>query len=644
MSQFAGIVAFDGSDCGHRFEDQVRKLVGRRHAQALRTAGAVFVLDESSPERRKAHAVEKLSGGTLFAADCSLDNRSELCAALGIPPRELAAVSDGMVVFLAYQRWGEAGLAKCLGAFACALWDPATRRLVLARDCLGNRTLFFHQDCGILTFATSLRGLLALPNVPREIDEIALADLLALNFAEPCRTFYRGIERVPSRSAVTIDHAGVRRQTYWSPDLCAPAPYRREEDYIARARELFDQAVIKATADTARVAISTSGGLDSSAIAATVARLGRAERITCYTLTPPPEIDIDLPPGRYLDERGKVESLGRMHPALGLRFLTDETSHRFEQNAVAFFARTNLPVLGPANLGAFAHLRDAAAGDQHSTLLVGKAGNYGLSWDGLFSLSSLLCKGYWRTFAHELFALARQDRRGLMRAIGGGIVMPIASPNLLRLIHRFRGRDPDSVAWFSSLNPAFVAEHKLPQRWHAQCFDPWFFARPSSSPAHFRAYYLFDYNQYARDLVAASRVLNGLETRDPHADRPLLEFLLLVPEWMYRQNGVSRSFARKVFADRLPPEILNETRRGAQGVNWFQRMDARRQSLAEEVEGLEASPLANRLLDVPRMKRILDDWPKDAQEAEIRTREVRLAFARGVHVGQFIRWVEGGNA
>jgi hypothetical protein len=76
----------------------------------------------------------------------------------------------------------------------------------------------------------------------------------------------------------------------------------------------------------------------------------------------------------------------------------------------------------------------------------------------------------------------------------------------------------------------------------------------------------------------------------------LLEFLLRVPEPIYRQNGIPRSFARRVFADRLPPEIILETRRGYQGAAWFKRMDVRRAALVEEVERLNASPLASRLL------------------------------------------------
>ena len=114
---------------------------------------------------------------------------------------------------------------------------------------------------------------------------------------------------------------------------------------------------------------------------------------------------------------------------------------------------------------------------------------------------------------------------------------------------------------------------------------------------------------------------------------------------MYRRNGIPRSFARAVLSDRLPKEILQEHRRhGASGVNWFAGLNSKRQEIATELERLESSPLANRMIDLPRLKRLMHEWPADEHAAEGRMHEFRLALSRGVHVGRFIRWVEGGNA
>jgi asparagine synthase (glutamine-hydrolysing) len=154
---------------------------------------------------------------------------------------------------------------------------------------------------------------------------------------------------------------------------------------------------------------------------------------------------------------------------------------------------------------------------------------------------------------------------------------------------------------------------------------------------------MFDFHQNARDKGEPPDGAIGIDARDPHADRRLLEFTLQVPEWLFRRDGIPRSFARRVLSDRLPREILDERRRGANGTNWFAFLDARRHDIASDIERLEASPLASRLIDLPRLKGLMAQWPKDAQEAENRVWEYRQALARGVHVGRFIRWVEGGN-
>jgi asparagine synthase (glutamine-hydrolysing) len=442
---------------------------------------------------------------------------------------------------------------------------------------------------------------------------------------------------------ISIDAAGVRSSQYWSPDLDAPPPFKREQDYVERARELFDQAVAAVVADTPHVVISTSGGLDSSAVAATVARLGSAETVSCYTLVPPVGFQVNTGPFDYLDEREKVEALARMHPQLKVRFFAPERAHPDMEDETRFFARAGLPTFGPANLAAFAHLYDAAAAAGHRVVLTGAAGNYGLSWNGRFSLLALLRRGQWATFGHDFLAVAREMNRPLARVFASDVILPASPLGLRSRIHRLRGRDPDDVASYSLLNPAYVAEHHLPSRWRQHGFDPRFLAN-GWHPARYRAHRLFDYNQIGRDVLAMSSETYHFEFRDPHADRRLLEFLLSVPEPMYRRNGVRRSFARTVLADRLPQEIVSERRVGPQGVSWFRDLEAKRNTIAAEIERLEASPIASRLIDLPRLKRLMRDWPPNAQAAEDRKHEYRLALWRGIHVGRFIRWVEGGNA
>ena len=89
--------------------------------------------------------------------------------------------------------------------------------------------------------------------------------------------------------------------------------------------------------------------------------------------------------------------------------------------------------------------------------------------------------------------------------------------------------------------------------------------------------------------------------------------------------------------------LAHPTSLAVKAPTWFRGLDARRHQIAMDIERIEASPLASRLVDVPRLKRLITQWPKDEHAAEKRMSEYRFALARGVHVGRFVRWVEGGN-
>lgn len=637
---FAGWVRFDGAAPGAPAEDRLRRAVGGARVAFRRAEGAVLAQSLQTGRAGGGDPCAPGGGGAPFAAVARLDNREELGEALEIRPAALAGLSDASLVARMLGRWGDSGVGRCLGRFAFALWEPRARRLTLGRDCMGEAGLFFYRGPGFVDFATSLVALLALPDTPRALDEAVLGDYLALNLREARRTFYRGVERVPSRTLVTIEAAGARHRHYWSPDLDGPAPYRREADYVERARELLDQAVASATRYTPRVAIATSGGLDSSAVAATAARQERA--VTSYALVAPAGLSVDFGPFKYPDERTKLEALRRQHPTLDLRFLAPETAHPLEADDTRIFARAQVPVLNPTGVGTFSFLYDAVAADGHRRLQMAFMGNFGLTWPGPGSLTALLRQGRVAGFVGELAQLARETRRSLPRTLASEVVLRGAPPPLRRAILRLAGRDPLGVARFSALNPAFVTG-AVAAHWRAEGFDPWF-TLGGGRTDRLRAYYLFDYNQFARDAQAASLERRGFEIADPLADRRLLEFVLKVPEPMFRRGGVARSFARRVLADRLPREILDERRTGMQDPNWFQRLGLRRAEIGAQIERLEGSATVRRLVDLPRLKRLMAEWPADAQDAEARKGDFHVALTRAVHVGNFIRWVEGATA
>lgn len=149
------------------------------------------------PEDR--YDAQPLSGGGgrfVLVADLRLDNRDELIAELRLP-RELAgAMADSALLMAAWERWELQCLSQLVGDYAFALWDRERRRLILARDPLGNRPLHYHRGANFFAFASMPKGLHASGRIARAPDEDRIAEFLALLPESGAQSFFQGVERV----------------------------------------------------------------------------------------------------------------------------------------------------------------------------------------------------------------------------------------------------------------------------------------------------------------------------------------------------------------------------------------------------------------------------------------------------------------
>ena len=183
-----------------------------------------------------------------------------------IDGRKDLSVSDEAVILDAYERWGEDCVKHLIGDFAFAIWDERLQRFFCARDHLGVKPFFYTHDAGEFNFSSTLNEL---RSVTSTLNEIAIGDYLLFGVNQDnSTTIFNDIRRLPPGHTLTFANGQVKVRQYWVPSLPRnEVRFRQPQDYVERFLELMSLAV-RDRLRTDRVAISMSGGLDSTSLAA----------------------------------------------------------------------------------------------------------------------------------------------------------------------------------------------------------------------------------------------------------------------------------------------------------------------------------------------------------------------------------------
>lgn len=619
---FAGLFCRESSSVGKRLKNGWSRLASDGFVRPV-SVGPVTVAGPTPSVQRMANGLFVLSG--------RIDNIDDLHRDCGGD----SPASPQALPVQALRRWGRDALARFRGAFSFAFWDGAEGRLVLASDPLGLRSVFYTRIDDAVAFSTSLRDLLALPDASRELNDDYLAAFLSDVVPEPDATLYAAITRVPAACTAAFDRDGtVSVQEYWRPNWDRRIRYDRDETYVEEARALLDQAVRRQVHGPGPVVCQLSGGFDSGAVAATAARLRSPATVHALTMAPAGNATWCDHPSSFGDERELAAASARMHPNMAWEAVSSSRLHPLDENPLRLFLALSMPARNVMNIGWFAPLFDRARVLGATAVLTGNFGNMTLSWAGKSGMASWARRGHWRRLGREAAAMARLTGDSTARVLLRNAVRPLFPPRVQRWLDERRGKPAPQTECFSAIHPDFARSTKIAERRLDKGHD-----YPGCTAA-LRRNWLSRIQTLPPWLDPMSDVF-GVEMRDPTADLDLLEFCFAVPDEQYLRNGQTRWLARRVLADRLPPEVLAESRRGRQCPEFFYRMTLQRDRIAEGVMTLEGSPLASRVLDVERMKRLLADWPADGATATFH--DYGAVLSRGLHFGQFLRWIEGGN-
>ena len=503
-----------------------------------------------TPEEHDEHQPIIGRSGTMLVFDGRLDNRAQLISALDADP----ALSDATLVLAAFQSWDTGFAERLNGDFALALFDPSRERLLLARDAMGIRPLYYFSSPRLFAFATEIKALLAHPDIPVAPDDEGVADFMLIGSRPLDRqeiTCFRNISAVVPAHFVTVTPRAVVARRYWDFSTQTALRFSSFDEYVEAFGGHFQEAVKRRARSRYPVAMSVSGGLDSSSIFCQAETLRREGQVTASAIAGVSYISdrIESDEQHFLEEIAK--QYGVTFNTFALEPLTGLVGGAQQQAATIEAPFVDYMFGGTQEL----HTRAAATGAR--SLLSGHWGD-----QVLFStayLLDLLHRGAWpsiwrHTKRYASFfgpaATRRARRRLVIDAARSAVPRSVAQPlKWLKLHIAGRGRPKP---WFTA---AFL-DSALKYRYRLATFD-----RPFHS-AHARAVYIEARSKYHvqcmewNNKVAASY---GLDAAFPFLDRDLLGFLMAIPGEIHANDGVPRVLLREAMRGILPEKIRART-------------------------------------------------------------------------------------
>jgi asparagine synthase (glutamine-hydrolysing) len=498
-----------------------------------------FPFHTSKDSRRRTQPLLSASG-LVFSFDGRLDNRAALLSDLGEPSKRDAA--DVEIVAAAYERWGKASFARVIGDWALAIWNPRAQTLLLSKDFVGSRPLYYSRDNTRITWSTVIDPIVLLAARVFELSEEYIAGWLS-SFPSAHLTPYVGIHSVPPSSFVSLSPAKTTLERYWDFDPRRKIRYRSDAEYEEHFRAVFSESVSRRLRSDSPVLAELSGGMDSSSIvcvaddlmAAGKAEAPKLDTISYYDDTEP-----------HWNEQPYFEKVEARRGRQGCHIDVGCDMHRSLPYDSRCFAST------PGSQVPFSESRKqfAACLEAQKTrvLLSGFGGDEILGGVPLPlpELADLLVEARFGTlFAQAVdWALAQKKP-----------VLHIAT-DLFRLFlaSRFDGvdRKKRSPRWLTTGFSRLFRDVLFGYRQRLKLVGP-----PPS----------FQFRQETLDVLRRqlacfpSSAVPRYETRYPYLDRSLLEFLCAIPREQLVRPQQRRSLMRRALAGVVPSEILDRKRK-----------------------------------------------------------------------------------
>jgi asparagine synthase (glutamine-hydrolysing) len=488
-------------------------------------------------------------------------NFPEVRAALLSKGHRFSTHSDTEVLVHAYEEYGEDFVRLLNGMFGFALWDDIRKKLILGRDRLGVKPLYYYMDDRTLAFASEIKALTACEEVPRAVDLEALDEFLTFEYILAPRTMLQGVKKLLPGHLLILEGRHVQDVCYWTPSL-QTQPWTEEQACHAVRSEL-NEAVKRRMISDVPLGAFLSGGIDSSIVVGLMSQL-EARPVKTFS------IGFDDASYNELDYARLVAR----------HFGTDHTEEVLRPDPVSFLDNFTQYLDEPiGDVSIFPMFLVSSLARQKVTVALSGDGG-----DELFGgYDSYIANGFGRMYGHyvpksvqKILATAAnqlpptQEKKGLINKIkrfleGTQLPADLEQYRWMTFLHETDRRELYAREFLNAL-PQENAYTRLRQILHeAQCQD-----------ALNRQMYTDIKIYLPEDIlvkVDQSSMARSLEARGPFLDYRVVELALSIPGHMKIRGSERKYILKKAFKDLLPEVVLKRKKEGFSipMKNWLKR-------------------------------------------------------------------------
>lgn len=547
MCGIAGIVSFNGrpvsldelnSMCAvmvQRGPDEEGYYLGAGAGLGMRRLSIIDLKTGRQPVRNEDGSVWVVLNGEIY-------NFRELRRELETRGHSFYTGTDTETIVHLYEEYGPRCVEKMRGMFAFGLWDESRKRLLLARDRLGIKPLYYGEIGGRLAFASSLAALLQLPEVERALNWGSVNHLFSSLTTPRSESIIQGIHKLePGRILTASPDQGIRIESYWDLEF-EPDRGRTEEYFVERLRELLEESVRLHLVSDVPLGAFLSGGIDSSSVVATMARLSPG-RVKTFSVGFTEEDYNELKYARLVARRFGTDHHELILEPDALEIIEDLAWHLDEP----FGDSSAIPTFMVSKLAS-----------EHVTVVLSGDGG-----DELFA-------GYdkYLVEANERRYRIPTPLRTLLGATGRRLPHGAKGRNFLRHF-ALSGweRYLDASTFFKRDEKKMLFQADVFDR--LSQYDPWHdpLDHLSGTNGHWlSALQSLDFRSYLPlDIltkVDRMSMAHSIEARVPLLDHKLVEFTATIPPELKLRGGTTKYIFKRAMRGILPDEIINRPKHG----------------------------------------------------------------------------------